>query len=315
MAVVAILAILFFNKDKEIPMVTVPTLTGMNAEEATAKLDAVNLKIKKGTEASSVEEGLFTRSEPGAGAEVEPGSTVSVWFSSGPDAAKVPDVSGLDQDSARQKLTEAGFQIATSTESEPGGQIDKDRVTRTDPPAGETLPKDTVIKLFLSDGTVEIPKVTGLDVEDAKAKIREVAGTKVNVETRYQPDPADPGTVIDQSPSAGPVQHGQTVTLTIAEEIPPAQLTIPSNLVGMTEAEARAALRSAGFPDVEIETESSTEFVAGIVMAVAPRGGTTVDEGTVITLFVSKGPGPAPTTEEPPTQDPPAGDDQGEDEG
>ena len=314
-AIVAILAILFLGKDKEPEMVPVPSLTGMNAEEATAELTAVDLKIKKGTEASSVEEGLFTRSEPGAGTNVAPGSTVAVWFSSGPDAAKVPDVSGLDQDSARAKLTAAGFQIATSTESEPGGQIDKDRVTRTDPRAGETLPKDTVIKIFLSDGTVEIPKVVGLDVEEAKAKIREVAGTKVSVDTRTQPDTADPGTVIDQSPSAGPVQHGQTITLTIAEEIPPAQLTIPSDLVGMTEAEARSALRSAGFPDVEIETEGSTEFVAGIVMAVAPRGGTTVDEGSVITLFVSTGPGPAPTTEEPPAQDPPAGeDDQGDEE-
>ena len=82
--------------------------------------------------------------------------------------------------------------------------------------------------------------------------------------TQREPDPADPGTVIDQSPSAGPVQHGQTITLTIAEEIPPAQLTIPSNLVGMTEAEARSALRAAGFPDVTIEAESSSEFVAGL---------------------------------------------------
>ena len=310
-AVVAILAILYLPQDDDVKTVAVPTLTGKNAEEATAALTAVDLKIKKGTEASSVEEGLFTRSEPDAGAQVAPGSTVSVWFSSGPDAAQIPDVSGLDQDSARAKLTAAGFPSATSTESESGGQIDKDRVTRTDPAAGETLPKDTVVKIYLSDGTVEIPKLVGMTVDKAKAKIKEVAGTKISVDTRTQPDTADPGTVIDQSPSAGPVQHGQTITLTIAEEIPPAQLTIPSNLVGMTEAEARSALRAAGFPDVTIEAESSSEFVAGLVMGVSPRGGTTVDEGTVITLFVSKGPGPAPTNTTPP---PPAGEPTGDED-
>ena len=94
------------------------------------------------------------------------------------------------------RLTTAGFQVATSTESETGGLIDKDRVTRTDPEAGETIAKDTVVKMFVSDGTVEIPKVTGMKVEEAKAKIREVAGTKISVDTRTQQDPAEPGTVI-----------------------------------------------------------------------------------------------------------------------
>ena len=310
-AVVAILAILKLGGDKEPEQVAVPVLTGMNAEQATAALSAVDLKIKKATEASTtVEENLFTRADPPVGTKVDPGATVTVWFSSGADAGTIPDVSGDDQATARAKLIAAGFDVDPVTESETGGMIDKDRVTRTDPEAAEVLPQGTVVKLYLSDGTVEIPKVTGMKLEAARAKIKEVAGSKVDVTIETQQDPAEPGTVIDQSPSAGPIQHGQTITLTVAEEIPPAQITVPSNLVGMTEAEAREALKAAGLPDVEISTEASTEFVAGIVMGVGPRGGTTVDEGSVITLFVSKGPGPAPSTTPPDAEQPPEGDDQ-----
>jgi beta-lactam-binding protein with PASTA domain len=53
--------------------------------------------------------------------------------------------------------------------------------------------------------------------------------------------------------------------------------------------EAQAVLRSAGL-DFDVELAHSTEVPEGSLIAVSPRPGTPIDEGTRIVLAVSAGP-------------------------
>lgn len=85
----------------------------------------------------------------------------------------------------------------------------------------------------------------------------------------------------------------------------PAQVQVPGGLTGRTEADATGALQGAGLV-ASIRSEVSTAVpavAAGRVIRVEPGEGSTVDAGATVTLVVSSGPPPQPTTPAPqPTQ-------------
>jgi serine/threonine-protein kinase len=66
------------------------------------------------------------------------------------------------------------------------------------------------------------------------------------------------------------------------------------NVVGMTQADALAALQVAGF-GATATTMSSETVAAGTVMAQTPQAGVLAEPGTTVTLIVSTGPTPTPT--------------------
>ena len=124
------------------------------------------------------------------------------------------------------------------------------------------------------------------------------------------------GDIVNQQPSAGLVSQGSDIVLTVAIPIPIVKVTIPTTLVGMTQSDAESALRAVGLNPV-IKSEKSTQAQAGVVFGVTPGVGSSVDEGSDVTLFVSKGPGPAPepTPEPTPTEAPQESDDGQYDDG
>lgn len=296
------------NKEEEPSLVQVPALAGMTQEQAQAELDAVGLEMRGLSEASTIEEGVFVRSEPGAGEDVEVGSTVDVYFSAGPDTVKVPDVSGMDQATAERTLREAKLEVSTSRESETGGTVPRNNVTRTDPEAGESVAEGTPVTLYISDGQIDVPSLLGMTEEKATAKLDEIGITRIR--TTEQESEEEAGTVIDQQPAAGPIDANTTVTLVIAIPLPPELVQVPTDLVGLTEAEARDRLDQLGL-NAQVESEASNERVAGEVFLV-PSAGVQVEEGSDVVIYVSMGPGPS--TEDPPTQptDPTEPDDGGD---
>jgi beta-lactam-binding protein with PASTA domain len=80
-----------------------------------------------------VQQGQIFEQQPAAGAEVEPGSEVSVTVSSGPESSTVPNVVGLHAEEAQAELWNAYFasEVVTVRSDEPEGIV-----VSTDPPAG-----------------------------------------------------------------------------------------------------------------------------------------------------------------------------------
>jgi RHS repeat-associated protein len=101
------------------------------------------------------------------------------------------------------------------------------------------------------------------------------------------------GLVIRQTPAAGDaVPEGTSINLTIVKA--PAAVTVP-NVVGQTEANAKAALIAATLLVGTITQENSDTVPAGNVISQTPTAGTSVPELTVVNLVVSKGPPPPQT--------------------
>ncbi|MCH9277198.1 Stk1 family PASTA domain-containing Ser/Thr kinase, partial [Bifidobacterium amazonense] len=119
---------------------TVPDFTSMsNITEAKVKaqLEELGLTLDPQEDNDSSEpEGTVTKQTPKGGTKVAKGSTVKVWFSTGPQSINVPDVSKETQEAARATLEQAGFTVASTVKSVQSSTIDQDLVVKTDPAAG-----------------------------------------------------------------------------------------------------------------------------------------------------------------------------------
>ena len=91
--------------------VTVPDVTGMDEASATAALKALGLNVATSyTYSNLVPEGLVIGQSPTAGVSIARGNTVAITVSKGPAAeVTVPDVVGMGEAAAEQKLVSAGL--------------------------------------------------------------------------------------------------------------------------------------------------------------------------------------------------------------
>jgi serine/threonine-protein kinase len=129
------------------PKVTVPSVTGK--DESAARDDIVNagLKVRTVKEASStIDAGKVIRSDPTGGADVDEGSTVTIFVSSGPEQADVPNVIGMTQEEAVRAIRAAGFQERVQTEPVTS-EADHNRVIDQDPDGGTKRDKGSVVTI------------------------------------------------------------------------------------------------------------------------------------------------------------------------
>jgi serine/threonine-protein kinase len=136
-------------------------------------------------------------------------------------------------------------------------------------------------------GDLAVPNVVGEQVEAARESL-ESAG--FDVVTKFEEnDEFDVNVVFDQDPPGGAdVDRGAEVTLFVsqganAEEVP--------EVVGLQIDGARIVLLEAGF-QIEERQEFSALVPAGEVFRQDPEAGQKIPLGTVVTVFVSKGPEP-----------------------
>ncbi len=74
----------------------------MTSEQAEKALKDAGLKAQyAGNEASDADKDTVSRQDPAAGKEVDEGTTVKYWISTGPEDTSVPNVVGSDQASAK----------------------------------------------------------------------------------------------------------------------------------------------------------------------------------------------------------------------
>jgi serine/threonine-protein kinase len=90
------------------PMKDVPYVIGDPKDEAAQTLQGAGFNPILRSRESDEPKGQVLQTDPAPGDSVPEGSDVTVYFSDGPE--KVPDVIGLQQDVAEQKIRDAGFE-------------------------------------------------------------------------------------------------------------------------------------------------------------------------------------------------------------
>jgi len=132
--------------------VAIPNLEGSSAEEAQAALIDLGLEPAGPVEEPSdtVDEGSVTRTDPSSGEEVEPGSTVTIFVSTGAEQVEVPEVRCQSFGSAQNELSQAGLNPVISSETVevntacPLGN----KVAEQDPAPGTQVDPGTTVTLF-----------------------------------------------------------------------------------------------------------------------------------------------------------------------
>lgn len=99
--------------------VEIPDVVGKEESEAVAILYEAGFKVSTDTDYSDdVEEGFVISSNPAAGEKVADGTMITLIISIGPEAKKteVPDLRGLSESAAKDKLAAANLKVGTITE-------------------------------------------------------------------------------------------------------------------------------------------------------------------------------------------------------
>ncbi|CAA9431901.1 MAG: Serine/threonine-protein kinase PknB [uncultured Quadrisphaera sp.] len=127
--------------------VGVPDVTGQSESQARDNLSAAGLRAGDATEEPSadVPEGRVIRTDPGADAQVAPGSVVAIVLSTG--STVLEDYVGQNVFAAQAALVRAGYEPVVV--EEPNGDVAPDEVIRQEPGPGEVEP-GTTVTLFVA---------------------------------------------------------------------------------------------------------------------------------------------------------------------
>jgi serine/threonine-protein kinase len=234
-------------------------------------------------------QGIVFKQDPSAGTHVDKGSTITIWVSTGPPKVSVPEVKGDTWTQAQGILRNAGLQPRKF--SVPGAT--KDQVTATDPPAGKSVPKGTIVRVNVMSGPVQatVPNVVGMSLSQATATLN-TAGFKAN--PSYTDSTAPKDQVISQTPAYGTKEpKGTSVTVRVSNG--PPEVTVP-DVVGYNSQQAVQTLEAAGFQVVQ-QTVSTGADQDNIVQSQNPPGNAQALKGSTVTIVVGEhSPGPPPPT-------------------
>lgn len=279
------------NNNRAPTTVPVPTIAeGITADEARAQIEAAGLTFEQAIDQDSdLDEGRTTgTTDPAAGEEVEPESTVTVFVAGAPGQVTVPELKNLSEADARAKLEELNLTVGTSqTENSPN--IAEGNVTKSEPGAGQPAQEGDEVILYLSTGNTTLPNVVGQTKDGASAQLANLGLGTIEYRDEESED-ATPGTVVRTDPEAGDVPQGQAVTVYLAVAPEPTETQVPADLVGKTLEEAQLACTGAKISCREGSQAPSDIIAAGQVISSNPPPGTTVEEGAYVDLVISTGP-------------------------
>ncbi|HEU4541300.1 MAG TPA: Stk1 family PASTA domain-containing Ser/Thr kinase [Jiangellaceae bacterium] len=206
-----------------------------------------------------------------------------------PQLVRVASLLNMTEEQAQAWATENNVQNFNVEPREVTDESQVGIVLEQDPAPGTDIDPATdpvTVVVGRSPETVEVPDVQGMTVEDATAALED-AGLQVGdqipqvVENEDQID-----TVLSTNPGIGTAVAPDTaVDLNVGA--PPESVTIP-DLVNVPRDEARDTLLDLDL-EVEETQESSSEIDEGRVIRTDPRGGTSVEPGSTVTLVVSSG--------------------------
>ena len=215
------------------------------------------------------------------------GGTLAYLNITNPAEVLLPNLVGMSREEAEQTAKESNLVFEVSSE-EYNKDVPEGYVISQDPSYIENynVKEGSTISVVISKGQEKttVPKVVGMTREEAE-KALEDANLEVEV-VEETSRTVQEGYVISQDLDADSEAYaGDTVTIHVSTGTGIKQVTV-QNVVGQSEENARTTLEGQGLKvTVNYTTATSND---GRVTAQSVTAGTTVDEGTTVTLTVNK---------------------------
>ena len=194
----------------------VPALRGLDQGEAVARLSESSLRgrVVDTVADAEVPTGTVAWQSPAPGTALPEGALVKMAVSDGPPPIIVPDLDGFDLGLAEEVLRTAGLVLGSVDTVR--SRADAGTIVRLTPPAGSAATHDQAIAVSVSQGipSVPVPMVVGMTLEEARDRIVAAGLLVGTVRQRLE---GTPGTVLEQSPSAGTLAiKGQPIALSVS---------------------------------------------------------------------------------------------------
>ncbi len=227
------------------------------------------------------------------------GGIVALVLAGRETTVAVPDVAGKAQAVAMADLTRAKFEPVAVERFDP--KIQRGIVISTDPAGGDRAKEGAQVQVYVSKGQEmqDLPDVVGEPYEEAKATLEQL---DFKVSRKDEPSREHGrGDVAAQTPAAGRVPKGTTITLTVSTGMP--RTTVPNvQLKGVDTAKAEIEKANLKWNVVERETNKRDP---GTVVGQDPAPGTDVAEDSTVTITIAKAPPPPPVDTTPTDTTPP----------
>ena len=198
------------SQDADTNGINVPDLKGYTLEEAQSALNALGLGIQNAgtTSSDTYPKGQIVSQTPDAGSTVEAHTTIEVIISSGQGEVAISSVVGMDETTAYNTLSNAGF--VPVKEYAYDNTVEQGIVISQSPDGGALGKEGDSVKIVISRGPesaagttgISVPKITGQTEEAARAALTAAGLTAGSVTSAYS-DTVPEGQIISQSPAEG----------------------------------------------------------------------------------------------------------------
>jgi eukaryotic-like serine/threonine-protein kinase len=199
-------------------IVAVPSVANLNQADATKRLENAGFKVSVTQQYSkSVPRGLAIGTSPPTGTQLSTLQPVTLQISRGANMVLVPSVIGQTDQAALNVLANAGL---SGTEVQQESTEPQGKVLSQSPGTGKRVNRGTQVTIFVSNGAITVPDVTGQPRQTAVTALKK-AGFTVAVTEVETTDPTQIGVVISEFPPSGSRgQRGDTVTISVGATAP-----------------------------------------------------------------------------------------------
>ena len=262
-------------------LVETPGMVGMSVAEAERAAAEAGLGVAVVSEeySESIPAEAVVATQPAGGESVEPGSTVGLVLSIGPERYDVPSIVGASRDDAEQALAELTL-VPGEVTRRYSEEVARGLVISQTPAPGTEVKRGAEVSFVLSRGRrpIEVPVVTG-DPQGRAVSAIEDAGLVAQVGEQFSTE-VDKGRVISQDPSEGTLFRGDTVSIVVS--LGPETIEVP-DVEGRDANDAQAELEEAG---LTVRTVVLLPAGPNNVLRQAPAEGSTVRVGSEVTIYI-----------------------------
>ncbi len=289
--------------------VAVPDVRDVAVEDALNQLLDAGLEPGERTDAfdDEVATGAVIGTDPEAGTEVAPGTTIDYLVSQGVEPTPtpeptlapvaVPDLRGVPSEDALGQLIDAGLEPGRRSDAF-DAEVPLDAIISTDPAAGEELEPGSRVDYLVSKGVepVAVPDLRDVAADDAVSALID-AGLQPGTRSDAFDDEVAAGAVVSTTPEAGTeVAPGSTIDYVVSSgpeptptpEPTPAPVAVP-DLRGVPAEDALNQLIDAGLEPGRRSEAFDAEVALGAIVSTDPAAGEQLEPGSRVDYLVSKG--------------------------
>ena len=213
--------------------------------------------------------------------------TLTVINSSSPKDVQIPNVVNLTQEEAKQKIEQLKLKFAYKEEY--SADVEAGHVISQDPQYinNYSVKEGSTVTVVISKGMeqTKVPKVIGMEYSKAESALNEAGLEVEKVEETSQK--VEAGYVISQEIDANTeVQKGTKIKIHVSTGTGIKKVTVTS-VIGKSSEEAKKILTDLKLEVTVVEDEDTSKS-DGVVLKQSVDPGTSVEEGSAITITVNK---------------------------